>query len=88
MINITNKEEIVMNNNILTLVTPSSSENKSMHIEVTIKNVYGQETIYPVCDIAKKFVDLLQRKTLTLRDIKHIKGLGYAVDVVYSITTM
>lgn len=48
-----------------------------MDIKVTIKNVYGQEKIYPACDKAIIFADMINQKTLTDRDIAMIKQLGY-----------
>ena len=51
------------------------------NITVDIKNVYGNELIYPVCDIAKKFTSLTKRKTLNKKDIDIIKTLGYKVIV-------
>jgi hypothetical protein len=52
-----------------------------MKITVEIKSVYGNETIYPICDQAKIFAELLKQVTLTARDIKVIKKLGYAIEV-------
>ena len=54
----------------------------SMVIQVRVKNVYGNETIYPVCDKAKTFAAMVKQSTLTRTDIKHIKALGFAVEVV------
>jgi hypothetical protein len=48
---------------------------------VQIKNVYGNEMIYPVCEIAKKFALLTGKKTLSMNDIRTIKELGYSVEV-------
>jgi hypothetical protein len=53
-----------------------------MTIQVIIKNVYGEEKVYPVCDKAKVFAELLKQTTLTYRDIQTIKKLGYEVEVV------
>ena len=52
-----------------------------MTITVSIKNVYGNETIYPVCGTAKKFANLTGTKTLTVYAIEQIKALGYTVQV-------
>ena len=46
-----------------------------------IKNVYGNELIYPVCDKAKAFTLLSGRKTLSRRDIEIIETLGFSVRV-------
>jgi len=51
------------------------------NITVDIKNVYGNELIYPVCFNAKKFTSLTKRKTLNKKDIDIIKTLGYKVIV-------
>jgi hypothetical protein len=52
-----------------------------MTITVEIKNVYGNETIYPVCDRAKTFAAIAGTKTLTRHALSLIKGLGYTVNV-------
>ena len=52
-----------------------------MEIVVMIKNVYGNELIYPVCDKAKRFALLSGRKTLSPRDIEIIEELGFSVRV-------
>ena len=52
-----------------------------MHITVTIKNVYGNETVYPADDTARLFCELTSRKTLTPHDMHVIRKLGYDVEV-------
>jgi len=52
-----------------------------MKITVKIKNVYGNETIYPVCNIAKIFADMTDKKTLTPSVIRSINKLGYVIEV-------
>ena len=52
-----------------------------MNIIVCIRNVYGNELIYPVCDTAKLLAKLAGRKTLGIGDIKTIEALGYVVHV-------
>jgi hypothetical protein len=46
-------------------------------IQVRITNVYGQRTVYPVCDIAHKLVRLLNTKTFTRDAIGQLQALGY-----------
>jgi hypothetical protein len=50
-----------------------------MKILVEKRSVYGKELIYPVCEKAKLFADLVAQKILTDRDISFIKQLGYEV---------
>ena len=51
-----------------------------MKILVTIKSVYGIDKVYPACDKAKVFCDLLKQTTLTDRDIAKIKQLGIEIE--------
>lgn len=50
-------------------------------IYVTIKNVYGNELIYPACDDSRVFAELIGQKTLTTQDLRKIRSLGYEVEV-------
>ena len=59
-----------------------------LKIKVQIKHVYGNETIYPFCEKAKIFAQMLNQRTLTRHDIQHIKQLGYAVEVVRAPVTL
>ncbi len=52
-----------------------------MEILVEVKNVYGNELVYPACDKAEIFCKLLQTKTLPAYAIMLIKKLGYAIKV-------
>ena len=53
-----------------------------MTIQVQIKTIYGNQTIYPICEKAKVFASMVGQKTLTMRDVEHIKKLGYTVEVI------
>ena len=44
---------------------------------VEIRDVYGKQTVYPVCDTAKKFAALTGCKTLTDSTLLQINSLGY-----------
>ena len=46
-------------------------------IVIEIKNVYGVEKVYPVCEHAKMFSDIAGTKTLTVEVLDRIKALGY-----------
>lgn len=48
---------------------------------ITIKQVYGKDTIYPNCDDSRVFAEMLGRKTLTETDMRHIRTLGYVFEV-------
>ena len=51
-------------------------------IKVSIKNVYGSDIIYPICDTAKEFASIAGTKSLASRTIKSIRRLGYSVEVI------
>ncbi len=50
-----------------------------MQVIINIKNVYGNETIYPACDLSRTFADIAGTKTLTRDTMRHIEKLGYRV---------
>jgi hypothetical protein len=45
-------------------------------IKVEIKNVYGTERIYPICENAKRFAMLTNTKTFNRAIIAIIKQIG------------
>jgi len=53
-----------------------------MNIEVSIKNVYGVERIYPMCKISNSFTRLMRKRTLDRDEVQEIKSMGYTVEVV------
>jgi hypothetical protein len=50
-----------------------------VNITVRVTNNYGIQTVYPVCEVARKLAALAGTKTLTPQAIHLIKGLGYTV---------
>jgi hypothetical protein len=48
-------------------------------IVVRIKNVYGVQKVYPVCNKACLFADIAGTATLRPSDLKAIQALGYRV---------
>jgi hypothetical protein len=50
-----------------------------MEIIVEIKNVYGVEQVYPVCNKAKLFASIAGTKTLTYKVLADVAVLGYKV---------
>lgn len=53
-----------------------------MNIQVQIRNVYGIETVYPICRHAKFLAAMAGTKTLTIDKLRLIKANGYEVEVV------
>ena len=53
-----------------------------MNIQVSIKQVYGVERIYPINDKAVFLTQLTNKKTLDSKDIELIKKLGYQIEVI------
>jgi hypothetical protein len=51
-------------------------------IQITVKNVYGQTTIYPYCETAKKLCRLTKKKTFDNADLTIIESLGYVIEQV------
>lgn len=52
-----------------------------MHITVQVRNVYGNDLVYPADDTAALFASLLKVKTFNAQQVRTIKALGYAVHV-------
>lgn len=50
-----------------------------MQITIQIKNNYGVNTVYPVCETAKQFAAIAGTKTLTVQVLKIIEGMGYTI---------
>ena len=48
---------------------------------VDIRNVYGNELVYPINEIAKSFCQLTNSKTLNRSTIDIIKSMGYSIKV-------
>lgn len=57
-------------------------------IQVKIKQVYGNEAIYPACIHSQVFADMVGQKTLTRRNLDYIKKLGYNIVVVNDAVTL
>lgn len=53
-----------------------------INLQFTIKNVYGHELLYPANEAAQVACTLLQKRTVTTRDIKLLKRLGHSVEVI------
>jgi hypothetical protein len=53
-----------------------------VEISVQVKNVYGNQLVYPICDKAKYFAKLARTSTLTPQAIDLIKRIGFTIVVV------
>jgi hypothetical protein len=52
-----------------------------MTITLEVKNHYGTQYIYPVCETAATLTALTGKKTLSSADVKKIISLGYVIQV-------
>jgi hypothetical protein len=52
-----------------------------MKIVVRVRNIYGNKTVYPVCEDAKLFARIAGHSTLTSTTVDLIKKLGYVIEV-------
>jgi len=48
-----------------------------MELEVEVKNLYGRDVVYPVCEKSQLLTRLSGNRTLTSEAIAVIKQLGY-----------
>ena len=55
-----------------------------MQIQVRMREVFGNETVYPVCETAKLFAKIAGTKTLGPTVLSSIKALGYEIEVIPS----
>ena len=53
-----------------------------MNAQVTIKNIYGEDKIYPHNQIAQHFARIAGTKTLTSVTIGIMKSLGVSIEVM------
>lgn len=51
-------------------------------IKIEVRNVYGNETIYPHCEAAKSFANIAGTKTLTIHTLRNVAALGFSIAVV------
>ena len=51
----------------------------SFEVVVTVKNVYGNELVYPVNDRARMMLNLTGKKTFSKAELEILKKVGYVV---------
>jgi hypothetical protein len=54
-------------------------DTNTLTLTVRLQDVYGKQTVYPVCHVAKTFAALTGCKTLTSAALTHIQSLGYTI---------
>ena len=54
-------------------------------IYVTEKNVYGNPTLYPACELSRLFCLMAQTKQVTPDMVRKAKAAGYSVTVAPTI---
>ncbi len=54
-------------------------ENPALTIRIELRDVYGKQTAYPVCDTAQTFADIAGTKVLTDQTLMRIATLGYTI---------
>ena len=54
-------------------------ENDSFEVIVKVKNVYGNELVYPANDRARMFLNLTGKKTFSKAELKILQKVGYVV---------
>ena len=47
------------------------------NLEIMVKNVYGNELIYPQCEQAKKLANFKGTKTFNELDLQRLNSMGY-----------
>lgn len=53
-----------------------------MIVLISTRSVYGNELIYPENELAKRFAEFSGKSTLSLKDLRLIKSLGFKIDIV------
>lgn len=51
-------------------------------VEITVKSVYGKETVYPANDTAKKFAEIAGTTSMTHSLLCQIEALGFLIEDV------
>jgi len=56
-----------------------------LKIVVRVRHIYGNKTVYPVCDKAKIFAQIAGHSTLTSATLDGIRRLGYLIEVQQTV---
>jgi len=60
----------------------------TMTITVRVRNIYGNRTVYPMCDKAKIFAQMAGHSTLTPATLDGIRRLGYLIEVEQEVLSV
>lgn len=52
-------------------------------VEIEVRSVFGNETIYPANETAQIFAQIAGKKTLSKQDLNLIRALGFDVNQVF-----
>ena len=57
-------------------------------ITVRIRQVYGRDMIYPVCDKAAIFAELVGQKSLAPNQLAQIRKLGFTIETEQQVVAV
>ena len=57
------------------------ADNMFKIIKIEVRDVYGRQKIYPICENAKRFARIAGTTTLTFATLKLIEELGYTWEI-------
>ena len=58
------------------------------NLQVVVKNVYGNDLIYPACNTTKMITELTGTKTLVPYQINILKKIGYNFEIITEKTSL
>lgn len=54
----------------------------ALTVHIQLKDQYGRQVAYPICDTARTFAEIAGTKILTDTTLKRIAALGYTINTV------
>ena len=60
-------------------ITNNITDNNFFPLILRVKNNFGTNVIYPVCQKSQIFAGMMNKKTLSPRDLEHISMLGFRI---------
>lgn len=51
-----------------------------MTLKLQVKQVYGQDRVYPMNETAQKLVAMMGRKTFTPAEVQTLKDIGFTLE--------